>query len=134
MMAAIHPPPMAHILILDDEPGMRFVVKRILAAHGHTVCEAADWFAGSAACRGQRPDLILSDLIMPSTGFLEFVGLRHGRFPETPVIAMTGIRDGDCHRGIARALGATATVLKPFSAEELVAAVNDALADAAVLA
>lgn len=123
---------MAHILVLDDESGMRFVVKRILAAHGHTVCEASDWFAGAAACRQERPDLIVSDLIMPSTGFLEFVGLRHGRCPETAVVAMTGIRDGDCHRGIARALGAMKTVMKPFSAEELIDAVNEALAATAV--
>jgi CheY-like chemotaxis protein len=81
---------MASILIIDDEPEVLRVLKKVLEGAGHSVTEAADgktalrWFAG-------RPtDLVVTDIYMPEMDGLEFLMRLREAFPETPVVAISG--------------------------------------------
>ena len=55
----------AHILVVDDEPDIRILVKEILEDEGYTVVAAEDGTAARKALRDRRPDLILLDIWMP---------------------------------------------------------------------
>jgi len=120
---------MASILIIDDEPEVLRVLKKVLEGAGHSVTEAADgktalrWFAG-------RPtDLVVTDIYMPEMDGLEFLMRLREAFPETPVVAISG--GGHLSKesvlGAATLLGADQILAKPFTAEEVLAAVARAL-------
>ncbi|MHB1193637.1 MAG: response regulator [Longimicrobiales bacterium] len=120
---------MASILIIDDEPEILRALKKILEGAGHSVTEAADgrtalrWFAG-------RPtDLVVTDIYMPEMDGIEFLMRLRETFPETPVVAMSGggIIPKENLLGAATLLGADQILEKPFTAEQVLAAVGRAL-------
>src|SRR5947209_16191979 len=61
----------ARILIIEDDEGIREMLKHHLASAGFAVLEAADGTTGLRAARSGRPDLILLDLMLPGMGGLE---------------------------------------------------------------
>jgi class 3 adenylate cyclase/CheY-like chemotaxis protein len=85
----------ARILIVDDNPTNVKVLQTRLAAEGHEVITAADGEEGLAAARGQIPDLILLDVMMPKLdGFEVCRRLRaDSDFPFTPIIMVTAMAD-----------------------------------------
>ncbi len=81
---------MAKILCIDDEPLMRMTTRDYLMDMGHEVLEAASGAEGVAMFRRHRPDIVLSDLSMPSgDGFLVVTQLAE-EAPETPVVIISG--------------------------------------------
>ena len=56
---------MAKVLIVDDEPNIRFVLRIAFEADGHTVVEAGDGKSALAAVAADRPDLVTTDFMMP---------------------------------------------------------------------
>ena len=107
---------MAHILIVDDEPDIRFMMRLILELAGHQVTEAANGTAALDRILEQPPDLVVTDVMMPVMDGAEFMG-RLRADPATsgiPILAVTGNPD--------RAGAADATLTKPFSPNELAAA------------
>lgn len=64
---------MAAVLIADDDPNTRLLVRTILAHAGHTVLEAANGADALARARAEIPDLILLDLSMPEISGPEFL-------------------------------------------------------------
>jgi CheY-like chemotaxis protein len=56
---------MANILVIDDDVGMRRTASRVLRRAGHKVVEAEDGVAGLRAFRTERPDIVVSDIVMP---------------------------------------------------------------------
>jgi signal transduction histidine kinase/CheY-like chemotaxis protein len=79
------------ILLIDDDPPVRTVLRAMLASEGHTVVEAADGADGLARVeRGDSFDLVLTDLGMPGMNGWQVVrGVRLLR-PELPVVLITG--------------------------------------------
>jgi signal transduction histidine kinase len=79
------------ILLIDDDPPVRAVLRAMLASEGHTVVEAADGVDGLARVeRGDSFDLVLTDLGMPGVNGWQVVrGVRLLR-PELPVVLITG--------------------------------------------
>jgi CheY-like chemotaxis protein len=59
------------LLIADDEPGIRRLVRMTLESEGHEILEAADGEQALAIARDQHPDLILLDVMMPRRSGLE---------------------------------------------------------------
>ena len=110
---------MANILVIDDEPALRHLVRRVLERAGHRVAEAAN---GLKACRLIFPsgafDLVVTDLVMPHLGGLELIKMVRAMAPQVRIIAMSGCgwRDSG-ESGLARAAeyGADVCLPKPFS-------------------
>ncbi len=107
---------MAKILIIDDEPPVRSALRRILQAEGHEVLEAGNGAEAVDIVEGEPVDAVFTDIFMPEMDGIEFVLWVVERFPERPVVAMSGggATPMDTALGDARALGAADVVEKPL--------------------
>lgn len=114
------------ILVIEDEPDLRAGIKHNLELEGYRVETAADGKEGLRKAQGQRPTLILLDLMLPGMPGLEV--LRHLRETgqETPVIIVSAKgQDRDKVAGLE--LGADDYVTKPFGLSELAARIRAVL-------
>jgi CheY-like chemotaxis protein len=112
---------MARILVVDDEPDERFLVRRALMGQGHDVTVAENGAAGLKAAREQLPDLVVTDVMMPVMDGVEFIRRLRGD-PATagiPILAASG----DAHLAGA----ADAVLAKPYDNRHLVMLVNSLL-------
>ena len=78
------------ILFVDDDERLRELAKAILESQGYEVLCAKDGFDGLAALKDSLPDLIISDLQMPNMDGFEFLSVIRQRFPQLPVIVISG--------------------------------------------
>ncbi|MBN1426676.1 response regulator [Candidatus Fermentibacteria bacterium] len=113
------------ILVVDDDPVMLELVKAVLAQGGMSVMEAGDGVEALEVIRGEHPDLVLSDVMMPRMDGFELVQ----RVRSDPLIAGTPLiilsakgEEEDRIKGLD--LGANDYMTKPFSGKELVARVR----------
>jgi two-component system OmpR family response regulator len=119
--------PGGHVLVVDDEPEMRDLLRKVLEKEGYRVSVAADGREAARALLGPRPDLVITDLLMPDVGGLDLLTEIRRTHPDLPVIIVTAF--GDWHTySRALELGAAAFISKPLKMAELVAAVHAALA------
>jgi response regulator RpfG family c-di-GMP phosphodiesterase len=113
-----------HLLLVDDDPGLRTLVRTTFEAVDVEVDEAGDAAAARRAIGRRRPDVIVLDVGMPGTSGLElcreFKSAQDTR--EIPIALLTGA-NGRTHAD-AEAAGADAYMQKPFSPLELVAVVE----------
>ncbi len=118
---------MARILIVDDEEGFRFILNRMLAVLGHEVREVADGDAALKALRTYPASIAIVDLFMPGREGLETIGEIRRQHPDIRIVAMSGgaPQTGKSFLRVAAKLGAHRTLGKPFSADELLAAIHD---------
>lgn len=84
-----------HILVVDDEPGVRESLEMLLMSHGYDVATAEDGVAALLQIERMPPDLIVSDLNMPRMSGFEFLPLVRLRFPQIAIVAMSGDYQGD---------------------------------------
>ena len=116
---------MRRVLVVDDEPHIRTVLRGYLQADGFEVAEAADGVAALAAMRDQSPDLVLLDVMMPGIDGLEL--LRQLRtFSDVYVILVTA-RAEEVDKLVGLGVGADDYVTKPFSPREVTARVKAVL-------
>ncbi|MFD4355893.1 response regulator transcription factor [Nocardia sp. NPDC058518] len=111
------------VLIADDDPMVRDVVRRYLERDGRTVIEAADGPAALAALAvrgdGGEVQLAVLDVMMPAPDGIEICrAVRSGPRPDTPIILLTALGDED-DRVLGLEAGADDYVTKPFSPREL---------------
>ncbi len=121
---------MALILVIDDEPKVRQMVRRILVLAGHSVVEADDGGGALSEMRREAPAVVLTDILMPGTEGIETIFKIRRAHPETGIIAMSGggqAGELDLLK-LAEGAGADAVLAKPFRAAELTAAVDRLLA------
>jgi DNA-binding response OmpR family regulator len=120
------------ILVVDDEPHVRKVVRSVLEADGYLVTEAADGHAAllllSSVGGPRGPHLMVLDVMMPGIDGIEVCRqIDHGR---TKVLILSARDDAET-RAAAEEAGADRYMTKPFSAVELLDAVRELLADPA---
>ncbi len=118
---------MARIIIIDDDAVLRETLLTLLSEAGHSAVAAANGFEGIQLLRAAPADLILTDLQMPYGG-LPTIRVLRTEFPKVKIIAMSGA--GKFRLDMAGSIGANRTLAKPFSAEELTAAVAEVLGPA----
>ncbi len=123
----VRPSSGAEVLVVDDEPGLLESVTRMLRSGGYLVSHAANGAEALEVIQHQGiPDLVLTDLMMPVMGGIELAEQVHGRWPALPLLFMSGysaeLLDDLMHLGAAGEL-----LQKPFTAEDLLAAVQLAL-------
>jgi CheY-like chemotaxis protein len=121
---------MSRILIADDEPMVRTLLRVLLRSAGHEVREARDGSEAVQACREADFDLIVCDLLMPAMDGLETIRELRRDHPRLKVVAMTG--GGGLGAGVdllrmATLMGADASVRKPFSRQDLLDVIEEAL-------
>ncbi len=116
------------ILIVEDDPAIRMLVRTALETEGHEVAEAADGLEVLPAARASRPDLILLDIGLPGIhGFAVLAQLkRDDELSDVPVMMITAWASPEL-LAKARALGADDYVQKPFDVSDLRARVARAL-------
>jgi CheY-like chemotaxis protein len=78
------------ILLVDDEPGIRESMSMLLTAEGYDVSTAEHGFDALLQLKQSSPDVIISDLNMPQMSGFELLSVVRRRFPEIPVVAMSG--------------------------------------------
>jgi two-component system response regulator RegX3 len=113
---------MARILVVDDDPHLREVVRFALEREGHGVVEAADGAAALARFEDEPADLVVLDVLMPELDGLEVCRRLRARGP-VPIVFLSS-RDDELDRVLGLELGADDYLTKPFSPRELVARVK----------
>jgi two-component system, OmpR family, KDP operon response regulator KdpE len=113
------------ILIVDDEPQIRRVLKASLSSHGYEIHEAKSGEDALQSIRDQRFDLVLLDMNMPGMGGLE--ACKEIRRSSEIAIIMLTVRDSEQDKVAALDAGADDYVTKPFGMPELLARIRAAL-------
>ena len=111
---------MKKVLVADDKPSSRELIRTVLEHGGYEVLEAADGAEAVELALAAEPDLVLLDLSMPVLdGFAAVNQLRaDARFAATPVVALTAsAMDGDCERALAA--GFSGYLSKPLRLADL---------------
>jgi CheY-like chemotaxis protein len=120
---------MATLLVIDDDDGMRRLMVRTLAAGEHRVIEAANGQQGLLLVREHKPDVVITDILMPQMEGIETIREIQEVAPETKIIAVSG--GGTSHNlmflDVARAFGVAAVLAKPFRPAQLSEAVAKVL-------
>lgn len=111
------------ILFVDDESIVGAFANKVLTAGGHTVSLAASGREALAMIESVAPDIVITDLVMPDIEGLELIRTLVKRFPGLKIIAISGAFQGDFLK-VAEVFGVKASLRKPFTATELLAAVN----------
>lgn len=100
------------VVVADDDDSVRALIARILRGSGYTVLEARS--SDEALALGEAPDLLVADLVMPSTGGVELADAMRARIPGLHVLFTSGY----CRTG--NSFGPDDPLLaKPFTAAEL---------------
>ena len=124
---------MARILVVDDDPDLLRTVRRILEADDHEVSTAVNGKSALEDFAESAPELVISDVYMPEMDGIEFLIRLQAAFPGVKIVAMSGggFKAKEDVLGTATALGAVATLEKPFTVEDLQGAVRAALGEEA---
>lgn len=116
---------MQPILIVDDDPDIREVVRFALTREGFVVAEAADGGEALRAFETLRPRLVVLDVLMPELDGTEVCRMLRQR-SRVPIVFLTS-KDDEVDRVVGLELGGDDYVTKPFSPKELVARVKAVL-------
>jgi len=122
---------MAKILLVDDNLDLLKLLNEIISRAGHDVVMAQDGRVALELAKREQFDLLLTDLIMPEKEGIETIVAFRKLHPATKIVAMSGGGAGVAawdYLGIARTMGVTQTLVKPFSSAELIATLNRELA------
>ena len=109
------------ILLIDDDKLVLYTLSRILRSTGGTVFTAENGAQGIALFRQERPDVVITDIVMPEQEGLATIIQMRRECPETQIIAISGgLRKGNLDvLRMAASLGADEVIAKPFEPQEL---------------
>jgi CheY-like chemotaxis protein len=111
---------MARVLVIDDEPDLRWLIRMSLERAGHEVLDAEDGLRGIALAMKQRPEVIVLDLMMPvmdGYGVLDELA-KDPRTASVPVVVLSAKAIPD-EADRVTAAGARRFLEKPFDPDEL---------------
>jgi two-component system, OmpR family, response regulator BaeR len=114
--------PLAHILIVEDEPKLAALLGDYLKASGYASQWVADGREAIPAIRSQSPDLVLLDLMLPGRDGLDICRELRS-FSNVPIVMLTA-RVEEIDRLLGLELGADDYICKPFSPREVVARIK----------
>jgi DNA-binding response OmpR family regulator len=124
---------MPHILVIDDDAGIRTALKVLLELEQYDVTLAEDGRAGLQLLNGHRYDLVMIDAFMPGLSGLETIKILRAMRPHMPIIIMSGFEVRSGHGfspdflAMATRLGADRSIRKPFGSKELLQSVRSCL-------
>ncbi len=112
------------ILVVEDEEGVREVLRRLLDRAGFAVLAASDGREALKLLREHSADIVITDLLMPEMDGFDFIRALTKRSPNSRIIALSG---ATVRLEMARQLGAKAVVRKPVSSIILTQTVEQVL-------
>ena len=109
------------VLVVDDNEDLRATVQALLQADGFDVAVAADGEAALAEHRLRPADVVITDLFMPDKDGIETIIELKKLYPGVKIVAMSGwtSTQGSDYLQVAREIGASVTLQKPFDPAEL---------------
>ena len=110
------------IMVVDDEPAVRILLKRCLELEDYDVIQASDGDSALAVMRKCLPDLVILDILMPGLDGFEVLEFIRQRF-DIPIIMLSGKQEVTTVRD-ALISGADDYLRKPFHTQELVARIR----------
>jgi two-component system cell cycle sensor histidine kinase/response regulator CckA len=113
------------VLLVEDDPCVRAVTAEIVASLGYSVTEAEDGTVALRLLARSRPDLILTDAVMPHMGGLELAVEVESRGIDVPVVLVSGQIPGLIEPGV---LPIAAVLCKPYTIDALRTCIADAIA------
>lgn len=113
---------MATVLVVDDDPNIRDLLRLYVTRDGHRVVFANDGPQALVAANQHSPDLVLLDVMLPGIDGLE-VCRQLRETSDVPIVLLTA-RSGDSDKVVGLDLGADDYVVKPFSPRELMARIR----------
>jgi len=119
MSSTLSAAPAKRILVVDDEKPIRDILEHALTSSGFHVHTAADGFEALSLARHHRFDLVITDMVMPGKDGIETIMELRRTLPGIKIIAMSGGQStgsGD-FLPLAKTLGASAVLKKPFNRE-----------------
>ena len=114
-----------YILIAEDDDDQRELYTQMLEMEGFKVNSVASGKEVLEVLQQSHPDVILTDIGMPEMDGLELIRRVKEQLADIPVVVMTSFQKG--YLTLARAAGASGTITKPFSAEDLYTAILEVL-------
>ncbi len=119
-----HPPVNLQILVIDDEPLVRSLLKQVLENGGHTVAEAVNGREGVRSFREGNFDLVITDHGMPEMNGLDAAFRIKKQAPQTPVLLITGW-DTESTTPFQKPSGIDELISKPFDLENILDLVQE---------
>ena len=123
---------MARILVIDDDEQVRSVLKKMLVRAGYEVLSAANGKQGIRIFNENPADLIITDILMPVMPGSRLISILREEHPNVKIIAISGggsMNQPGGYLNLASDLGAQQILAKPINFEDLITAVEEALAD-----
>ena len=120
---------MNRVLVIDDSRTMTDMLWNCLSSEGFDVITAENGNQGIKAIEEYRPDLVLTDIIMPEKNGIEVAMYLRMNYPDIRVIAMTsgGTISAQDHLNNIMKLGADYMLKKPFKKDEVLHAISSAM-------
>ena len=121
---------MPTILIIDDDPAIRKLLRLALGREGYEVIAESSTRSAIPQLRNDRIELVITDIIMPEKDGFEFILEMQSIRPELKAIAISGgLTSLDCKDCLstAKSLGAVTALAKPIDIEQLLQTVRDVL-------
>ncbi|KAF0144709.1 MAG: histidine kinase [Nitrospirae bacterium] len=117
------------ILIADDDPDARNILKLIIEMQGHEAIEASDGLQGLEKTKANRPDLIISDILMPKMDGFQFLREANSdkNLSAIPFVFYSSTYTGEEEIGLAFSSGADGFIVKPKSPEKFWEELNNIL-------
>jgi CheY-like chemotaxis protein len=122
---------MTKVLIVDDDELFRAMLTEMVQREGHQVSMATNGNEALAAIEHSRPDLVITDILMPEKDGIELIMELAQREARIPIIAVSGGRRAislEFNLESAKLMGVRATLPKPFTRADLRRAIAEALA------
>jgi CheY-like chemotaxis protein len=109
------------ILVVDDNEDLRSTIQALLRADGFDVAVAGNGQAALALHQSQPADVVITDLFMPDKDGIETIVELKKLSPQLKIVAISGwtSTQGSDYLQVAREIGATVTLQKPFDPQEL---------------
>ena len=112
------------ILVVDDEPAVRLVIRQKLESCGYDVCEAANGVEAQRALETVPFHLVITDIIMPEMDGIETINFIRKEQPDVKIIAISA-PSNELYLESAEGLGAARVFAKPLNLAELAEAVAE---------
>ncbi|MCX8044724.1 MAG: response regulator [Desulfobacterota bacterium] len=118
---------MADVIVIDDDHNILVVLAGMLKKAGHTVRTAHDGSTGFALFKERKPDLLITDIVMPEKDGMEIIAEIRRSARDVKIIAISGGSDfiPDHYLDTAQLFGADRILKKPFTLQELTAIINE---------
>lgn len=124
---------MARILVADDEANLVKILEQTLVRSGHVVMTASDGLEALRRLALGDIDLVVIDMVMPNMNGLDVIKEMQKKYPKVKIIAISGGGNGGGpgdYLDVAKQLGASCCLFKPFMLNELSAMAKELLTPA----